>query len=299
VSISKNTTIVYNLSEHLPAFNGDVTQVRQIMMNLITNASEAIGDKIGVINISTGEIHCDRAYLDNVNEVFLASLDEPLNEGVYTYIEVADTGCGMHADTLEKIFDPFFTTKFMGRGLGMSAVLGIIRRHKGAIKISSEVNKGTTFTILFPAYETTDNRFLVCGDDKTDEENWRGNGTVLVVDDEQTIRKVAGQMLDRMGFSVLTASDGLEALNVFQSHTDEIVCVLLDLTMPRMDGVETFHEMRRLNPNVTVILCSGYNEQDATQRFAGQGLMGFIQKPFNMALLRAKLKEILRDECAS
>ncbi len=298
VSITKNAVIDYNLFEDLPTFDGDVTQIRQVIMNLITNASEALGDNSGVITLSTGVIDCDRAYLDNVHEVLRASLNEPLPEGVYNYIEVTDTGCGMDAETIDKVFDPFFTTKFTGRGLGMSAVLGIVRGHKGALKIFSEVGKGTTFTILFPANELSDNCLAVRRNDEADENDWRGGGTVLIADDEEAVCAVGKQMLDRMGFSVLTAPDGHEALEMFRENANEIVCVLLDLTMPHMDGVEAFRAMRRLHPGVTVILCSGYNEQDATQRFAGKGLAGFIQKPYDMAVLREKLKKVLRNRSA-
>ena len=299
VSISKKSVLKHNLAENLPTFDGDVTQIRQVIMNLITNASEAIGDKSGVIALSTGAMDCDRAYLDDINEVVRASLDEPLPEGVYTYIEVADTGCGMDAQTIEKVFDPFFTTKFTGRGLGMSAVLGIVRGHRGALKIYSEVGKGTTFKILFPANELPDNGFAVRRKDQAEGKDWRGSGTVLIADDEETVCTVVKKMLELMGFSVLTVRDGREALKVFREHANEIVCVLLDLTMPHMDGEEAFRVMRRLHPGVTVILCSGYNEHDATQRFAGKGLAGFIQKPYNMAALRKKLMEVLRDERAA
>jgi PAS domain S-box-containing protein len=290
VSISKKAVLKYNLAENLPAFDGDVSQIRQVIMNLITNALEAIRDKSGVITLSTGAVDCDRAYL---NDVQRSSLDEPLPEGVYTYLEVADTGCGMDAETIKKIFDPFFTTKFTGRGLGMSAVLGIVRGHKGALKIDSEVGKGTMFKVLFPANELPDNGFAVRRKDETEGKDLRGSGTVLIADDEETVCAVGKQMLEHMGFSVLAAPDGREALKVFREHADEIVCVLLDLTMPHMDGEEAFREMRRLQPGVTVILCSGYNEQDATQRFAGKGLSGFIQKPYNMAALREKLVDVL------
>jgi PAS domain S-box-containing protein len=293
ISISKKAVLKYNFAENVPTFNGDVTQIRQIIMNLITNASEAIGDKSGVIALSTGAMDCDRAYLDDVNEVLRAGLDEPLSEGIYTYIEVADTGCGMDAGTIERVFDPFFTTKFTGRGLGMSAVLGIVRGHKGGIKIYSEVGKGTTFKVLFPANELTDSDFAARKTEVVEDNDWRGKGTVLIADDEETVCAVGKQMLEHIGFSVLTAPDGREALKLFREHTDEIVCVLLDLTMPHLDGEETFREMRRLHPGVTVILCSGYNEMDATQRFAGKGLAGFIQKPYNMVALKEKLVDVL------
>jgi two-component system, cell cycle sensor histidine kinase and response regulator CckA len=298
-SISKKAVLKYNLAENLPTFDGDVTQIRQIIMNLIINASEAIGDKGGVITLSTGTMHCDHAYLNDVNEILRTSPDEPLPEGVYTFFGLADTGCCMDADTIEKIFDPFFTTKFTGRGLGMSAALGIVRGHKGALKIYSEVGKGTTFKVLFPANELSDNGFAVRRKDETEGKVWCGSGTVLVVDDEEAVCAVGKQMPAHMGFSVLAASDGHEALKMYREHADDIVCVLLDLTMPYMDGEEAFRAMQRLHPDVTVILCSGYNEQDATQRFAGKGLAGFIQKPYNMAALREKLTEVLRDERAA
>ncbi len=298
VSISKKSVLKHNLAQNLPTFDGDVTQIRQVIMNLITNASEAIGDKSGVIALSTGAMDCDRAYLDDINEVVRAGLDPP-SEGVYTYIEVADTGCGMDTETIEKVFDPFFTTKFTGRGLGMSAVLGIVRGHKGVLKITSEVGKGTTFKVLFPANELHDNGFAVQRKGEAEGKDWCGSGTVLIADDEETVCTVGKQMLERLGFSVLTAPDGREALKVFREHADEFVCVLLDLTMPHMDGEEAFRAMRRLHPDVPVILCSGYNERDATQRFAGKGLAGFIQKPYNMTTLREKLAEVLRGERTS
>jgi len=293
VSISKKAVLKYNFADNLPTFDGDVTQIRQVVMNLITNASEAIGAGSGYVALSTGAMHCDRAYLDEINDVLQASLDEPLPEGIYTYLEVADTGCGMDAETIEKIFDPFFTTKFTGRGLGMSAVLGIVRGHQGALKIYSEVGKGTTFKVLFPANELPMDDTTVRGRDEAEGKDWRGCGTVLIADDEQVVCVVAKQMLERLGFDVLTASDGREAMKVLHEHADEIVCVLLDLTMPQLDGEETFREIRLFYPLVRVVLCSGYNEQDATQRFVGKGLAGFIQKPFNTVALKKELMRVL------
>jgi PAS domain S-box-containing protein len=296
VSTSKKAVLKFNFADNLPTFNGDATQIRQVIMNLITNASEAIDDKSGIIALSTGAMDCDRAYLDGVNEVLRAGLDEPLQEGMYVYLEVADTGCGMDRATIDKIFDPFFTTKFTGRGLGMSALLGIVRGHHGAIRVYSEPGKGTTFKVLFPANQLT-------GDDESINAQLSGEtgssspgytGTVLITDDEETVCAVGKQMLSRMGFDVLTAADGREGVDVFHDHADEIVCVLLDLTMPHLDGDEAFREMRRIRPDVPVILCSGYNEQDATQRFAGKGLAGFLQKPYNMAALKEKLNEVLK-----
>jgi len=293
VSISKKAILKYDFADNLPAFDGDVTQIRQIIMNLIINASEAIGDKSGVIALSTGSMDCDQAYLDNINQTLLAGLDSPLTEGTYVYFEVADTGCGMDAETIGKIFDPFFTTKFTGRGLGMAAVLGIVRGHSGGLQVYSEPGKGTTFKVLFPATESPASSSPASQEKTSDAAPWRGEGTVLIVDDEESVRTVVSQMATKIGFDVITASNGREAVEIFSDHADEITCVLLDLTMPHLDGEGTFRELRRIRSDVLVILCSGYNGQDATQRFTGKGLAGFIQKPYSMATLREKLQEIL------
>ncbi|MCP4550101.1 MAG: response regulator [bacterium] len=293
VSISKKAVLKFNPAENLPTFDGDVTQIRQILMNLIINASEAIGEKSGTIALSTGAMHCDLAYLEDVSQTLLGSNDNPLPEGIYIYFEVADTGCGMDDETITNIFDPFFTTKFTGRGLGMSAVLGIVRGHKGAIKVYSEVGRGTTFKILIPANDLSATESGWTEVNEQEGGDWRGSGTVLVVDDEEAICAVGMQMVESMGFSALTAPDGREAVQLFRDNADDIVCVLLDLTMPHMNGEEAFREMRRIKPDAVVILCSGYNEQDATQRFSGKGLAGFIQKPYNLATIKGELMRVL------
>jgi PAS domain S-box-containing protein len=286
VSVSKKAVLRYHLAPGLPAIDADVAQMRQIVMNLVINASEAIGDKSGVISITTGAMHCDQAYLQTT------WLPEPRPEGLYVYLEVADTGCGMDKDTLAKIFDPFFTTKFTGRGLGLAAVLGIVRGHGGALKVYSEPNKGTTFKVLFPASNrTAEKTTRACEFSGA----WRAAGTVLLVDDEETVRALGKSMLERLGFRVLVAADGREALSVFRAHQTDIVCVLLDLTMPHKDGEETFRELRQLQSDVRVILSSGYNEQEVSQRFVGKGLAGFIQKPYQTQALAAKLRDILGD----
>jgi CheY-like chemotaxis protein len=213
-------------------------------------------------------------------------------QGAYVYLEVGDTGCGMDAETIEKIFDPFFTTKFTGRGLGMSAVLGIIRGHSGSIKIYSELGKGTTFKVLFPASESMESGTAAQKERKKSVELWHGSGIVLIADDEETVRAVGTEMLERLGFTVLTASDGREAVEVFRQHADEIVCTLLDLTMPILDGEQAFQEIRNIRADARVVLCSGYNQADATQRCVGKGLTGFIQKPYSMATLSEELREL-------
>ena len=290
ISISKKAVLKYKFVEDLPAFRADATQIRQIIMNLITNASEAIGDRSGIISITTGAVDCDRAYLTE------SYLDEELPEGLYVSLEVADTGCGMDAETRAKLFDPFFTTKFTGRGLGLAAVLGIVRGHRGAIKIYSEPGKGTTFKVLFPAVDAEPRS--VADRKPPDREAWRGEGTVLLVDDEEAIRALGKRMLERAGFDVLTANDGRDAVELYREHGDQIVCVILDLTMPRMDGEEAFREMRRIRSDVCVIVSSGYNEQEVTQRFVGKGLAGFIQKPYKFNRLLDQVRQALAKPSA-
>lgn len=287
VSISKNVVLKYHLSEQLPLIEADAAQIQQVVLNLITNASEAIGEKSGVISFSTGVMHADAGYLNGS----IARVTLP--EGRYVFLEVSDTGCGMDAATVAKIFDPFFTTKFTGRGLGMSAVLGIVRGHHGALRVYSEPGRGSTFKLLLPVLEE---QIDALSTDVSGE--WVapvGDGVVLVVDDEETIREVAAMMLEDMGFETMTAEDGLDAVAVYRKHAGRIVAVLMDMTMPRMDGSECFRELRRINPDVKVVLSSGYNEEEATTRFLGKGLAGFLQKPYSPAALRETMANILSD----
>jgi signal transduction histidine kinase/CheY-like chemotaxis protein len=286
VSISKRVVIKYDLANELPATCGDASQIGQVILNLITNAAEAIGDRSGVIGISTGVTTCDQRYLKDTY------VPETLPNGIYLYVEVADTGCGMDKETCDRVFDPFFSTKFTGRGLGLAAVLGIVRGHKGTIKVYSEPGRGTTFKVLFP---TTEEIAEAKSRDAIETASLRGEGTVLVVDDEETVRTVAKDMLQKAGFEVLTAADGVEAIEVFKQFEKSIVCVVLDLTMPRMNGEETFRILKQINPQIPVILSSGYNEQEILTRFIGKGLAGFLQKPFRSADVYAKLRESLHS----
>jgi len=278
VSISKNVILKYHLTEGLPLIQADAAQMQQIVLNLITNANEAIEGKSGIITFSTGIMQADSDYLD-VNLT-----GETLPEGRYVWMEVSDTGCGMDEKTLNKMFDPFFTTKTTGRGLGMSAIIGIVRGHQAAMKVYSEKGHGTTFKVLFP---THNEGVEPLPDATVGAAQPQGHGTVLVVDDEETIREVAAIMLEEMGYQVITAIDGVEAVELYRTHQDEITLVITDMTMPRMNGEECFRELRKLNPDVRVMLSSGYNEQDATSRFQGKGLVGFIQKPYGQEQLEA------------
>ncbi len=285
VSISKKHTIKYDLAENLPTIKCDITQIRQVIMNLITNASEAIGDKSGAISITTGAEKYEKAYLKNIFP------SEKLPGGLYVYVKVEDTGIGMNRDTIERIFDPFFTTKFTGRGLGMSAVLGIIRGHEGAIKIDSEPGKGTKFTILLPPAKETLSGIKPLKEALTS--SWKGTGTALLVDDDKNVRSVGTHMLEEFGFTVVTAEDGREAIEVFRNHSDEVTCVLLDLMMPKMDGEECFRELRKIKNDICVVMISGYTEEEVSEKFIEEGFKGFLQKPFTLNSLRNKLRKAL------
>lgn len=286
-SVSTKAAIKYHLAEKTPLIDADLSQTKQVFMNLITNASEALGDGEGVIAITTGSMEINEEYLPGV------FVGDDVAPGLYTFIEVSDDGCGMDEETQRRIFDPFFTTKFTGRGLGMAATLGIVKGHRGAIKIYSEVNEGSTVKILFPCSDPEQEEFRSTREDTATDLDWRGEGTILVVDDDETVRAVALQILAKQGFEVVTANDGKAGVDLFAEKQGEIKMVLLDMTMPRMGGEEAFREIRRIAPEAKVILSSGYNEQEATNRFAGEGLAGFLQKPYRPTQLLLKVKELL------
>lgn len=285
VSISKNAALRFNLTQNLAPIEGDVTQVRQILMNLIVNASDAIGEGQGTIGLTTGAVNADREYLAGS---FMAP---DLPEGHYAFVEVADDGVGMDKETQEKIFDPFFTTKFTGRGLGLAAVLGIVRGHGGAIKVYSEPGHGSVFRVLLPIKDVPHE----IEKPPTDTLKAKGNGTVLVIDDEEVVRNVTKRMLARLGYTPILAEDGPSGIEIYKKNKEDIVCVLLDMTMPRMSGEETIGHLKKVNPDVRVLLMSGYSEQEASTRFNGKGIGAFMQKPYTPQDLQEKLNEILSE----
>ena len=291
VAISKKVVLRCSFAEGLPSFDGDATQVRQVVMNLITNASEAIGDQTGQIQLTTSAMVCDRAYLDGRAIVRDRLHGAPLREGRYVFLEVADTGCGMTPETIERIFEPFFTTKFTGRGLGLSALLGIVHGHSGAIEIRSEVGAGTTIRVLFPMNVATDAVSSTVVRNPTPEPG--SKGLILFVDDEEAIRTVVQQMLENLGFDVLLASNGQDAIELFRERQHEIAAVIVDLTMPILDGEQTFRQLRLIRPDAKVILSSGYSNLKVSPRFANGGLAGFLKKPFDMHELEGLLADAL------
>lgn len=286
LSIGKKAQFVPNLDQHLPEILADVNQIRQIVMNLVVNASEGIGDHSGSIQISTGVVQVDEQYLADAHQ------PADLPAGSYVQLEVADDGSGINPDQLSRIFDPFFTTKFTGRGLGLAAVLGIVRAHKGAIKVRSKPSVGTTIQVLFPCVESNVTRADRGGLTPAANAN-SSEGLVLVIDDEAVVREVVSRMVESFGYRVVVATNGREGVRVFRENQDEIAAVLLDLTMPEMDGKEAFAEIRKLCRTTKVMLMSGFNEKEACDHFDGQGLAGFLQKPFELEVLKKKLEQVL------
>jgi two-component system cell cycle sensor histidine kinase/response regulator CckA len=288
-AVAKNARLDFQFPNALPTIEADATQLRQVVMNLITNASEAIGTASGTIAVRTGVMDADRAYLADVQ------LGAGLPAGRYAFVEIQDDGHGMHPATQARIFDPFFTTKFTGRGLGLAAVLGIVRAHRGAIRVTSAPGRGTTIRVLFPC---TDSAAETGAQPRTSDPSLRAiperGGTVLVVDDEETVRTVARRILIAKGFTVHLASGGVEAVHILRSDPSAIDAVLLDLTMPDMSGAVTMQELLRVRPDLRIVLSSGYSQEEAVPASdVTAAATAFIQKPYRPADLVATIRRAL------
>ncbi len=287
VSISKDVNMVYQLSDDIPFILADVAQLQQVILNLITNANDAMEGKRGSIHIDVKAFWADEIYLKN------AYVPNTLAQGEYVMLRVSDEGCGMPKDIIERIFEPFFTTKLTGHGLGMSAVLGIIQGHNGTLYIQSEPNKGTVFSILFPivdAPSVSENKTNLLTLNSSSQQQG-----ILVVDDDATIRGTSCEILNDLGFTTcFEAADGVEAVEQYQLHQTEIQLVLLDMTMPRLDGQGALYQLRQINPNLPIILCSGYSERDIRQRFEHDDLVSFIQKPYTPSILQEHIEKTLQ-----
>ena len=281
IDLPKNAVLRCKLPRQLPAIEADPAQVRQLVGNLLTNACDALGKDQGLVTLSTRTMDCDRVYLDR------CLLEAP--PGTYVVFEVSDTGCGMDPNTLEKIFDPFFTTKFAGRGLGLAAVLGIVRGHHGTLEVESQPGRGTTVRVLFPI---SAEESIEAPDPPRPETPWKGTGTILLIDDEAVVRQLARATLEEAGFEVISANDGPDGLELFRRHREGLSLVILDLTMPEMDGKEVHRQLRQIDPEVRVLLSSGYSEHQVAQQF-DESLAAFLKKPYQPGDLLEKVRRVL------
>jgi PAS domain S-box-containing protein len=284
-AVSKKARLSYRLPHSLSAIEADGSQVRQVVMNLIMNASDALAGNPGAIAVQTSEIQLTR---DDLRDYYLGSSAEP---GAYVCLQVEDDGCGMDEETLKQIFEPFFTTKFTGRGLGLAATLGIVRAHNGLVDVVSVSGRGTRFRILFPATGSK-------GEGKKvrptpTEAPWKDGGTILVVDDEPAVRHLAKSALQRGGFDTVEAADGREALRVLQSDHD-VSLVLLDLAMPELDGIQVLRIIREEGTELPVLISSGYTDQSLPDDALGTGHTDFLRKPYTPTELLHTVTELLR-----
>jgi len=283
VAVPKNVRLEARLETDLPPVDADVGQIQQVLMNLVINGAEAIGERGGTVTVATGM----KAVAASDESLWRAS-GQPLAPGRYVLLEVRDDGPGMDAQTVDRIFEPFFTTKFTGRGLGLAAVLGVVRGHRGALSVESAPGQGTVFRILFvpsaqvPGLETP----------AVAKPGWR-DLTLLLIDDEEVVRDMVGEVLEHEGVSVLRAEDGARGVALFRDQRERIDLVLLDLSMPGLSGEETFRRLREIDPGVVVILSSGYDHDEARGRFGEGTPAGFIQKPYRPEHLVAEIGRCL------
>jgi|GEM_PF-958953 len=285
VSTSRRVRLVLDFAPTLPPVEADVAQLRQVVMNLITNASEAVGDHEGVVTLRTAAEDVDAAWLGG------AYGGAGLPPGPYVVMEVTDTGIGMDEATQRKIFEPFFTTKFTGRGLGLAALLGIVRGHHGAVRVTSAPGRGSNFRVVLPPYRGDRPVRRSAAAKPVDAVVRRG--TVLVIDDDPTVLEVVSRMLAGVGYDVLFAAEGREGVEKFRAEKDRVRAVLLDMTMPGLSSEETLRQIRALRPDVKVLVISGFTQEDAMARFAGLGVVGFVQKPFERETLVARVASLL------
>lgn len=284
VSISRLITIKYSLEN--PAWaSGDATQIRQIVMNTLINAGEAIGEQPGKIAISTGMCNCDDFHVQSAMVNFCEK-----NVDAYSYFEIIDDGCGIEEKNLQKIFDPFFTTKFTGRGLGLAASMGIIKAHRGAIFVSSQPDRGSCFRIMLPVT----NEIVKIHSESIEAPQIVIKGKILLVDDEETVLTITKLMLEASNFEVILAHDGKEAVAKFAEMHNEIALVILDLVMPNMKGEEAFIHLKNIAPAVPIIISSGFTREETSSRLAKSKFDGFIQKPFKSLALLQEMERVIR-----
>jgi PAS domain S-box-containing protein len=285
-AIKKNVTIELDLNRNVSDINGDTGQIQQVVMNLIINAAEAIGENNGTIKVTLSNL----LVADGTTE--MDTFGTVVHSGAYTCLEVSDTGCGMDEETQKRIFEPFYTTKFTGRGLGMSAIRGIVASHNSLLQLSSTPGVGTSFKVCFPVSETSYSEEVSPATPALASlEHWAG--TVLLVEDEQTLRVIGTTVLEIFGLSVMTAQHGREALEIYSSHSAEIDLIMLDLLMPVMGGVEAYHELRRIDPTVPIIICSGYDTESISDVIKNDPFTGFVHKPYRPEGLQNEIMRMM------
>lgn len=275
VAIPEKARLTLNLAADLPLIDADPGQMQQVVMNLIINAAEALAQKTGHILMET-KVKTIAADM----EQFWWRTNQKLTPGKYVSLKVTDDGIGMDAETLERIFDPFFTTKFTGRGLGLAAVLGIVRGHQGGLHVASQVSQGTTFELIFPISTIPSS-----SQTSVQKDIQLSSGTVLVIDDEEPVREAVHDILELHGFEVITAANGRLGLERYKTDHHAIDLVLLDWSMPEMNGSETFEALRQFDPTVRIILSSGYSEMETTDKLRTEQLVGYLQKPYSLSKL--------------
>jgi two-component system, cell cycle sensor histidine kinase and response regulator CckA len=283
-SVPRKADVRYELRPEPVPIEADAGQIRQVVMNLILNASESLGGGHGMVTVHTAVVPCDERTFAG------AVLQSELPPGPYARLTIADTGRGMSRETIDRIFEPFFTTKFTGRGLGLAAVLGIVRSHRGAITVQSSEGHGTTFTIHLPC---ASDAVLPAGGKAAEAAPGRIRGRILVIDDEEVVRSVIRETLEGAGANVDTAPDGQQGLARFGELADELALVLLDLTMPKMGGDDVLAKIRERREDLPVVIMSGYTEQEVTRRIGAAGVTAFLQKPFVPGALRELVARIL------
>ena len=284
-TLPQNAALKVECSPGIPLFKGDAAQIQQVIMNLIINASEAIGEEQGEIRVSLTKTAIQA---DNTENDYKG---KAIPQGVYACLEITDTGCGMDSETRQRLFEPFYTTKFTGRGLGMSAVLGIVATHKGVLQLFSQPGVGTTFKIYLPV-QTGESGEAGILTEPSPSVPWQGSGTILLVEDERHVLTLAKTMLEKLGFTVIEASNGKEALELYEQLFADITLVITDMGMPVMDGYELFQKLKMIKPELPVIISSGFGDQIVTSRIPPEDIAGLVSKPYSFEQLRDVLKNV-------
>jgi two-component system cell cycle sensor histidine kinase/response regulator CckA len=287
-AIPRETTLDFHLASDLPAVEGEAAQLSQIVLNLVTNGAESIGDGIGTITVRTGEIDFKALPPKTL-------FAEEMLPGRHVFLDVTDTGSGMDAETCARIFEPFFSTKFTGRGLGLAVVAGIVKSHRGAIEVDSQPDSGTCFRVLLPTVSGSPAE-TIRSPERAAIDAWRTSGTVLVIDDDDGVRDLAEDILSGIGMHVLTATDGHSGAKQFALYADSIRMVLLDRTMPATSCADTLRAIRAVRADAKIVLVSGYSKERATADLAGLAVDGFIKKPFNPATLVTCIHELISQD---